>query len=663
VWIDVDKNGQFSEDEMITSKAELCLTHNGVDYFAHLDNNYGLSIEERGPVSVCLKAKGWFVSEKGEKFCQFVTRIYAYEGTDYLKLQHTFVYTGYPENKFHYLYKGLKLPKNETIDAVYIKIPTKINESSMLTYAADGQVQQEKLKREIDLFQSNFNSYTVKAAGSDVKSGDKLKGWIDVSDNMAGISIGIKDFWQQFPKAFHIDKVNNCVLMYLWPKEAGVLDFRTTESALGPDSVARGSAFGVAKTHDLFLYFHKGNFEEVSTSKVLDTFLLDDLVTVSPQWLSDTRAMGRLWPYDKRLNAAEEFLSRLFDWGARQIENFGWYGMVDFGDTLSWYRKEAYDKSYDNWGWHPEGRWGWFNCETTGTHTGALLQFLRTGNFKYYLFGRNLARHIMDIDTCHYNTVTNDARLKSVIPEDYSQVGSIHRHNGNHWGDRNEETSHTNVYGLALYYFITGDERTHDVIDEIGSFFLKERVTYFGHPDIAPQRSIANVLWGDVLLYEITGDERYKKAADKWAELLCYGQKDDGSWLENYNPVKNRWEGKVHMGFIMGYTLPALIEYHKLTLNKAVGNCIVKATDYVIDKEAYAAYFDASAYSYWLTGDRKYRRNIIDRVDFSLAHQNRSNDPLWSGMIYQKAYYSRVLEYLYSMPYAFEVISATGKNK
>jgi len=103
-------------------------------------------------------------------------------------------------------------------------------------------------------------------------------------------------------------------------------------------------------------------------------------------------------------------------------------------------------------GWHPEGRWGWYNCEVAGTHSGALIQYLRTGKQKYLDFGENLARHIMDVDTCHYNTIANDPRLKGVIDDEVSQVGSMHRHNGDHWGDRNEEADHTNNFGILLYY-------------------------------------------------------------------------------------------------------------------------------------------------------------------------------------------------------------------
>ncbi|MDP3789083.1 MAG: glycoside hydrolase family 127 protein, partial [Candidatus Omnitrophota bacterium] len=449
---------------------------------------------------------------------------------------------------------------------------------------------------------------------------------------------------------------NARIKTYLWPDEAGKLDFKTTEAAFGSDSVARGSAFGVAKTHELIFDFHTGNFGESAAKNAIDAFNSDILITASPEWVSDTAVLGRVAAYDKRFNAAEDFLSRLFDWSARQIVNFRWYGMVDFGDTLSWYRQKDPDVTYDDFGWHPVGRWGWFNCEAVGTHSGALIQFLRTGDYKYYYFGANQARHIMDIDTCHYNTVANDKRLKGVIFDDYSRVGSMHRHNGNHWGDRSEEASHTNVFGILLYYHMTGDPRALDVIGEIGQFFLSERITYFRHPDIAPQRTLANILWGDVQLYEFTGDEKYKKAADKWAQVFFEGQKSDGAWAENYNPVKKRWEGGPHMMYIQQYTVPAMIAYHQLTGNKAIAKCIANVTDFIIDNATYNSYCDALAYSYWLTGDGMYSSKIAERMGFIAKHQNRSADPIWDGMIYQKAYYARPDEFLYNVCYGFEVL-------
>ena len=649
-------NNLWLGNKLISAKGDLVLVHNRKEYHSCLDKEYKLSIEERGPIRACLRAKGWFVSAEGEKFCQFIVRIYAYKDLPYLKIQHTFIYTGYPENKIHYLYKGKNLPKNETIDAIYIRTPFNITEGAKFTFAADGKVMQSGLSGADEFIQDKFNNYRLSKNGKVINSGNKLDGWLDVSSPEEGIAIGVKNFWQQFPKEFFIDKQKKYIITYLWPGQAGELDLKTTEAAYGPDSDARGSAFGLAKTHEIFFYLHNGDYQLSGVKQALDGLCSDIVLMASPEWVCATKVLGRIWPFDKRLGAGEECLSRLFDWGARQIENFAWYGMVDFGDTMSWYRQEDDDNTYTEWGWHPIGRWGWFNCEGVGTHTGSLIQFLRTEDYKYFKFGANLARHIMDIDTCHYNTVANDRRLKGIIPDDYSQLGSMHRHNGNHWGGENDEASHTNILGLTLYYYITGDERAKDVMDEVGNFFLNERITYFRHPDIAPHRAIANVLWGDINLYEMTGDERYKKAADKLANLFYKGQKHDGAWVDNYNPVHDRWDGKNASLFMRNYTLPALIEYHKLTGNKAIAECIIKATDFMMKNEEYAPYFVASAYSYWLTGDKKYLENVRNKLDFVVSRQKVSEDPIWDGMIYLKAYYLRSVEFLYNIPFAFEAL-------
>ena len=662
VWVDKNKDGVFQDDELLARDCNMAVKFNGKYYLSSFDKDSKVTVEENGPIKTTLKAEGWFINNKGERFCKYVVRIQSFADADYLRVSHTFIYTGYPENMCHYLYKGKRLPKNETIEGVSIILPVNLRGDKSFTFKADKQVLQGVLKENCGIYQNNFNSFTIEKSGIKIHSGEKLDGWLDESDSEGGITVGIKNLWQQFPKQFYLDKAKNRLEISLWPEKAGPLDLKTTEAALGPDSVARGSAFGLAKTHELFFNFHSGNYQESKTINIINGLFASLPIITAPEWLSDTVAIGKVSAYDSRLNTSEVALEKLFDWGKRQQDNFNWYGMVDFGDTLSWYRKDAYDKSYDESGWHPEGRWGWFNCETMGTHSGALIQYLRTGQVKYFRFGEDLTRHIMDIDTCHYNTVENDKRLRGVIPDDYSQVGSMHRHNGNHWGDRNEETSHTNIFGLMLYYYITGNERARDVLDEVGSFFLKERIVYFRHPDVAPQRSLANVLWGDVSLYELTNDERYKKQADKLANIFYQGQHSNGSWPDSYNPVEKRWDGDSAIMHMVSYTLPALIDYHKLTRNKAIKECILKGTEYLIKNDDLGHQFDSIAYSFWLTGEAKYQYEGQKRLEHLIAHQNSGNDPIMEGMIYGKAYYLRVVDFLFRTPFIYGVLNYPLKN-
>lgn len=655
--------------EVVSEGSDMTIRFRGQTYRSSLDKDYVLTVEENGPLVAGLKAEGWFVSENKKKFCKFIVRIKAYKNESFLRVFHTFIYTGYPENQYHYLYKGKRLPKNETIEevALDVRMPELIKDGA-LTFAADGNVAQMKdLSGNVKILQLKDDQFkVVKNEKEELGSGQKLEGWADVSGNGLGLSVAVRKLWQQFPKGFEVDPKNSLFVLKLWPCEAGTLDLKTTKNAYGPEAVARGSAFGLGKTHELTFYFHRDDYKKAG-SRALGIITQEPLVVMAdPAWISDTRVMGAVADYAKGVNYFQKYedgIERLFDWGDRQKKTFRWYGMLDFGDTLSWYRNADPDNKYDEWGWHPIGRWGWFNCEGTGIHMGALLQFLRTGQFKYLEFGGELARHLMDIDICHFNTVKEDKRLRGIY-EDYSQPGSMHRHNGDHWGGRNEEVSHTNLNGILLYYYITGDDRAFDVAKEVGEWFLKHPITYFQHPDIAPHRGLANILMGEVVLFEATQDDRYKKDADFWANLFYQGQNRNGSFNEDYNPRDKRWDGDPHNMYMSWYTLPALIDYHKMTGNPAVKEAIVKLTAYLVKHDEYMEISGGLAYSYFLTGDKKFLEVMESRLNTMMGGQRRQDDPLWNGMIYQKLFYARVVEFLNFTPYAFEaLLDQQNKNE
>jgi len=646
VFVDVNSDGQFDKNEIVSKGGDLVLVHKGKEYRSSLDRDYSLTIEEQGPLKTTIKAEGWFVSSKKKKFCKFIVRIQAFAGKDFVNVYHTFIYTGYPENKEHYLYKGKRLPKNETIEAIYIETPLELKGDMDYAFGVDNKSMKAALIKDMAIRQINDASFLVDMDNRNVFKGKRSEGWLDISGKNKGITIIEKNLWEQYPKGWEIDKRKRVVRTQLWPQWAGELDLKTTKNANGEEAVARGSAFGLAKTHLLSFYFHSGVFEKEKGWNLVKLLEKSLVLSAAPEWIYDTNAIGKIVPrLRKSKNPAEDAINLMFDWAQRQVGINKWYGMIDFGDVLSLQRDGT---------WLRNGRWGWFNNEAMGLVPGCLMQYLRTGDYKYFELGENNALHIMDVDTVHYNTVANDKRLRRKIDDDYSQVGSTHRHNAAHWGGRNEETSHTNLHGTLLYYYMTGYERAFDVAKEMGEFFLKEKMTYYKHPDICPQRNIANVLWGAVDMYEATQDERYKDLADKWADSLFKGQKYDGTWQETYNPQTGTWVGKEHSMFTLDYTLPALVAYHRITGNKAVAEAIVNGTRYYVDKKPYNPFFEASVYSYYLTGDSIFLNSAFERCDYYVKHQRRSDDPLINGMIYQKAYYARPVEFLYQLPFVFE---------
>jgi len=660
--IDVDGNGELSGVERMSESGDMVIMHRGRAYRSSLDaQTYELAIEESGPLRATLKASGWFRDKTGNGFCRFSVRLQAFAGLPQVRLYHTFIYTGYPENTVYYEYKGLRLPDNETIQAIRLELPVTgeleevltADEGGVLTMPFDGSVR--ALQRRHDRYEL-FRG----AAAEPVHGAARHQGWMLVQHPLrGGAMVSLRDAWQQYPKALSADAASGKLVLDLWPQEAGELDLSTGPEAKGTDAHGRGSAFGLAKTHELVVSFIGTGVDGATAQGLAGLWQEPWLLSAHPEWLSATGVLGTIGPVQlDRFPGHEHMLDALFAWAERQGRDFSWYGMLDYGDTQTMYRNIAPDGASPDWGWHPDGRFGWHNSETMGSHGGALVSFLRTHNLKYFRFAEAKARHVMDVDTVHHNTVAEDRRVRGRITDAFSKVGSMHRHNAYHWGGRNEEATHTSVWGILLYYYLTGYERAKDVAEEVGEFLLLDPVTYRLHPDNAPSRGIANVLWGDLDLYEATGDARYRAGADRWADVLVKGQQRDGTWLETYNPLFGSWRGEVKSNYITLHILPALIAYHRLTGNPAAAGAIVRGTDAMLQREPYLPFFDSLAYCFLLTGSERYVEEGLWRIQKLHESQRLGGDPIWDGMIYQKAYYDRVGPFLYSVPHILGAVQA-----
>ncbi len=672
VFLDQNGNGSYEPGEQVTSHAVLTLQFRGKEFRADLDSKtYKIEIEEKGSQRVVVKASSWFQSEDGGRYCQVVVRYYFYQGKSDVKIAPTLVYTGYPENKQYPAYKMLKLPDNETIDAFGIRMPYQFSEArDEQVFVGMNQTMPPPMPvaNTLKFFQNDYDSATSEDDGNPAPMRDAYAGWMDMSNQAKGIAVAVRHFRENFPKAFKLDRQTGMLEIDLWPKEAGPIDLATSPEAVGPDDYGRSNAFGLAKTHELMFYFHAGNAAQADALNVSASFMEPLMIRTNPYWIDATGALGRLYPADPKYATEERMLDRLFDWAERQPRNFKWYGMFNFGDTLTWWREDDGDEKgsqkYSKPGWHPVGRWGWYNCEGVGTHTGALLQFVRTGQWKYFEFGENLAKHIMDVDTVHYDTIASDKRLRGVLNEKYSHVGAMHRHSANHWSGRTDEASHTNVLGILLYYYLTGNERAFDVAKEIGDYFLSEPFTYIDRPDLAPHRAMANALWGDVLLYEVTWDDRYKKAAEKIIKIYLKGQQPDGSFLENYNTVLGNWAGEKHELYMGGYLVGALMAYYELTQDEAVKEMFLRLVRYLAPTEYTGpTILHGIAYAYLITKDPFFIAMIEDNMRKILSHQQFSNDPLMNGLIYDKPIYHRPMAFLSTVPYVFGALEEYFKEQ
>jgi len=241
---------------------------------------------------------------------------------------------------------------------------------------------------------------------------------------------------------------------------------------------------------------------------------------------------------------------------------------------------------------------GWLCNDGTLTHS-LFLQYLRTGDYEAFRTAEAMARHVMEVDTCHF------------CAEDPSYVGGGHRHDQQHWGNGVRGYG-TATHGSMDYYCLTGDERALDVAREYAQF----------HTD-GNMGEDEDRIGGLIRVWEITGEDKWKKRADEVlaAELNVPA---GGGW---------RFATAQHFRFVSN-TSVSLLYY--LTCappqdTAALRDAILRSVDFRApafrsswDDAGYLAII-VTALAYDLSGDAKYAD-----VTACLA-QRAANFPRWSS--------------------------------
>ncbi|MDD5218709.1 MAG: hypothetical protein PHS88_11525, partial [Candidatus Omnitrophica bacterium] len=262
VSFDRNRNGVMDAEETAVSKAKLTLGFRGKEFRTDLDKqSYRVGVEEKGPQRVVIKAGGWYQSQDGRRYCRAIVRYTFYQGKSFVKVVHTLVYTGYPENRADTSFRLLKLPDNETIETYGMVLPYSFSKNQGQSVRI-GKITPEVLELAGESFcrllQLDWEKANVETGAGAMFPEQAYAGWLDVSDNAQGITVAVRDFRENFPKGLAADSGKGEIRIDLWPREAGDLDLATTEDARGPDTKGSGHAFGVAKTHEILLDFHPG---------------------------------------------------------------------------------------------------------------------------------------------------------------------------------------------------------------------------------------------------------------------------------------------------------------------------------------------------------------------------------------------------------------------
>lgn len=348
-----------------------------------------------------------------------------------------------------------------------------------------------------------FPGYRTFSGEAKLADGRRALGWLDLSDAAKGLTVGIQDFWQNYPKALAASPDG------------------TVEIGLFPGRYAASFPLrsGEHKTHQMLFFFHAGAAPDDGNRAVAASFSDPLRLECSAQWLAETRALGDLHPMDTENYRAYE-VRNLSTVGAfpegvprgpsllsRREEN-EFYGWMDYGDVPIDF--EA-----------PSGQWGMkYDLDYRMAQ-----QYARTLDPRWWSLFVAADRHARDIDIHHQPHYPGLHFVKGGV-----WAHSLHAEPGH----RNPHRNHNHftkdlcfgARGTATLYYITGDWKSHDACLEIAENALAEYMSPQKDP-VPPDRNNRMGWRGDGCTlnrllegYLLSGDLKYLQRA-RWQIESC----------------------------------------------------------------------------------------------------------------------------------------------
>jgi len=577
------------------------------------------TVRERGsgPLHTIMRLEGVYTyGREDNRDSPFTIRIHLYAGKSYIRVFHTLTYTGVPD-------KHIPLPgqhanvaredydviidDSETTDEGWMEANDQIAATGLsLTYNLAGELAyrsgykegpwQDPGMSKIYSTQLGSNKMTscfqtgpkpdrvppvptssmedrISGFAADISIDgvpevevDRAEGWADVSDDRWGIGIGIKNFLEEYPKEIAFDIEHNRAVAYLWSPKAGPLSFARSSLRRDQGMIAN-MAEGVTKTSELVIYFHDSNVTDTEMKRTMDYFLDPPVPHAAPETYSNSKVYGQFSPHQDNNLDFERALDYKFEWELFNQHWEPWYGMFDYGDHMNmffrenWYRWENNEPAIDFMLW---------------------LQFMRTGDPKYYTAAEAMSRHTMDVDNVHWPTDpeyfgdTNESldfwktTREESIASPYLGVGR--RHANQHWAAI--LSAHVWLQGWLASYYLTGYHRGLDIAKLTADSYLRR---IWGDHGLTGRRLYLSV-WNMVEAWDATKDPKYLEDLKDRVEIMLEFQNGSSQYD---NLVIDRY------GYSQVYASHGLYKYYQLTQDERVRQSLIRHARAVRDNPPY----------------------------------------------------------------------------
>lgn len=558
-----------------------------------------IDLEEAGPLRATVRLQGMTTSQEPTRL---IIRLEAYAGRSVIRVFQS----------AEFLHKD---PRVAFVRRMGIELPLTSMQGARVTVGGqDGAV---KLGAGIraGLKQHSHLGYCAwhQRAGERFLRFDEVKhrsrGWLDISGPHGGVTVVLRDMWQQFPNELMVDIKKGKLVTYFWPESHPLMDVRRYSNYPHPSQgestpsdtrwveenyYTKDPFVGVSKTHEILLYFHEPHVSNRRIDAVAADFQRPPLVYAGADWYLKTGVVlpqplpgsGRF----RRLEANMEHFARF--WMHHQ-KLWGWYGIWDYGDVQHYYKggygwivppdrlveliknpPETYEKldvgerisdyapnqewAFDN------GRWGWSNTEGL---LGMYMQnlYMRTGDRDIYFFVEAMARHVRDVDMRH----------------DGIWFGRGTRHGVQHWSDGNHEERQTTHSEFRYHHYLSGDMRSRDFARQ-----LYEGV--YSRYDLSYHAAHSGRLQGILTWWEMTGSQEVAATLARYVSCFIVETGICESPKVDFPDVRCvRQDTNINSGDMFFWAFGAghgLLEYYYLTQRQELKDALIKVAEHALSR-------------------------------------------------------------------------------
>ena len=469
-----------------------------------------LIVEQDGPVRAVVRLDG-----KHGDWLPFSVRLYFYAGATDVRVVHSFIWDGDPDRDF---LAGLGLSADVVMrDEPHNRHIRLAGPSGFLTEAVRGltglrrdpgeEVRRAQVAgRAVEAIPNpevsdrlhlipQWNDYTLDQTSSDgftlrkrtgrdhawvtIPAGTRSPGYGYLGGVSGGLGFGLRDFWKLHPTRLDIRNAATdlaTATVWMWSPSAPAMDMRYWHDGMDQDTYAEqlegleityedyepgfGNAHGIARTHELTLRVHDTTPSADELAEHAALLNSPGLLSVAPARLLEAGVFGSWSLPTADHQDIEARLNFLFQYCVGQRDQRRWYGFWDYGDVMHTYDRDRHTWRYD------VGGYAWDNSELS-PDLWLWYQYLRTGRADVFRFAEAMTRHTGEVDVHHLGR--------------WKGLGS--RHNVQHWGCSCKQVRISNAIYRRFYYYLTADERTGDLMDELATIEEKFLV-------VDPQRKV-----------------------------------------------------------------------------------------------------------------------------------------------------------------------------